>query len=182
MEVWRGIAEGLQAVIVNPSVILGAGDWTKGSSQFFLRIYRGMKFHTSGMTGFVDVRDVSRCMIRLMEQKHFGERYILSAGDLCYRELFNLIADNLHVKKPAIAVQPRMMSVAWRMAWLVAKLTGKKPSLTKETAQSAFQQIGYSNEKIRKTLNGYEFIALEQSIEDCCRYFLQDQHLFAKNN
>ena len=170
MEVWRGIAEGLPAVIVNPAVVLGPGDWTKGSSKFFSQVHRGLRFHTPGVTAFVDVRDLSRCMMMLTEQERFGERYILTAGDLSYRELFNMIADGLHVKRPAIAAQPWMLNAAYRMAWLAGKLTGKKPALTKETAHSAFQQIRYSNEKIRKAL-GYEFISLEKSIGDCCRYF-----------
>ena len=174
MEVWRGVAEGLQAVMVNPAVILGPGDWTKGSLKFFPQVFKGMRFHTPGVTAFVDVRDVSRCMLRLMEQERFGERYILSAGDWSYRELFNLIADGLKVKQPTIAAQPWMLNVACHLSWLAGKLTGKSPALTMETAQSAFQQIRFSNEKIRKTLD-YNFISLEKSIEDCCRWFLQEQ-------
>ena len=170
MEVWRGIAEGLQAVIVNPAVILGPGDYTKGSSKFFTQVYRGLRFHTPGVTAFVDVRDVSRCMLQLMEQERFGERYILTAGDLSYRELFNRIADGLKVKRPTIAAQPWMLNVACHLSWFAGKLTGKSLALTKETAHSAFQQIRYSNEKIRKTF-GYEFISLEKCIDDCCRYF-----------
>jgi len=123
-----------------------------------------MKFHTTGVTAFVDVRDVSRCMIQLMEQERFDERFILTAGDLSYKELFNLIADHFNVKRPTIAVRPWMLNVAWRMAWLASFLTGKKPSLTKETAQSAFQQIRFSNEKIRQTLDEYQFISLETLI------------------
>ena len=171
MEVWRGIAEGLQAVIVNPSVILGPGDWTKSSSNFFSQAFKGMRFYTPGITAFVDVRDVSRCMLQLMEQERFGERYILTADDLSYRELFNLIADGFKVKRPAIAAQPWMLNTAWRLSWLIGKLTGNRPVLTKETAHSAFQVIRYSNEKIRKALN-YNFISIENSIKDCCRYFL----------
>jgi len=174
MEVWRGIAEGLQAVIVNPAVILGPGDWTKGSSKFFSQVYGGLRFHTPGVTAFVDVRDVSRCMIQLMEQERFGERYILTIGDLSYRELFNQIADNFQIKRPSIAARPWMLKVAYHASSLIATLTGKTPTLTKETAHSAFQQIRYSGEKIRKTL-GYEFISLEKSIEECCRYFLKSK-------
>jgi nucleoside-diphosphate-sugar epimerase len=173
MEVWRGIAEGLPAVIVNPAVILGPGDRTKGSSKFFSQVYRGLRFHTPGVTSFVDVRDVSRCMILLTEQERFGERFILTAGDLSYRELFNRIADGFNVKRPTIAAQPWMLNMACRFSWLVGKLTGKSPSLTKETVHSAFQQIRFSNEKIKKAF-GYEFISLEKSIEDCCKCFLNN--------
>lgn len=170
MEIWRGIAEGLQAVVVNPAVILGPCDRTKGSSEFFSQVKRGMRFHTSGITAFVDVRDVTRCMLQLMEQERYGERFILSAGNMSYRELFSLIADGFKMKRPAIAVQPWMLNVAYRMAWLAGKLTGKSPALTKETANSAFQQIRYSSEKVRKTLE-FGFISIEKSVEDGCRYW-----------
>jgi len=170
MEVWRGIAEGLQAIIVNPSVILGPGDWTKGSLKFFPQVYRGLRFYTPGVTGFVDVRDVSRCMMQLMERELFGERYILTSGNLSYRELFNRIADGFKLKRPSIAAQPWMLNLAWRLLWLTGKLTGKNPALTKETAHSAFSQIQFSNEKIKKTLE-YEFISIEKCIEDCCRFY-----------
>ena len=171
MEVWRGIAEGLKAVIVNPAVILGHGDWTKGSSKFFRQVYKGRSAHTPGITAFVDVRDVSRCMIQLMEQERYSERYILSAGNLSYGELFDMIADGLNVKKPTITVRPCMLKVVYCLSGLFCWLTGKSPVLTKETIYSAFQQIRYSNEKIIKTLD-IEFIPLKRSIEDCCKAFL----------
>lgn len=180
MEVWRGIAEGLRATIVNPAVILGPGDWTKGSSKFFSQIHKSMRFYTPGVTAFMDIRDVCRSMIQLMEQERFGERYILSAGNLSYHELFNLIADGLQVKRPTVAAQPWMLNIAYRLSWLAGRLTGTSPVLTKETVYSAFQQIRYSNDKIKQSL-GYEFISLEQSIKDCCKFFLQDHSLSTKN-
>jgi nucleoside-diphosphate-sugar epimerase len=173
MEVWRGISEGLQAVIVNPSIILGPGNWEKGSSSFFPKIYRGMRFYSSGTTGFVDVRDVSRCMILLMEQECFGERYILSSKNMSYRELFDMIAENMHTGKPDIEAKPWMLYTACRLAWLGAKIAGKKPVLTKETAHSAMQHLRYSNEKISNL--PYEFIPIEQTIRDCCCHFLHNR-------
>ena len=168
MEVWRGIAEGLQAVIVNPAVILGTGDLSKGSSKFFSQVQKGLQFYTTGVTGFVDVRDVSRCMIALVEQQHYGERFIISADNLSYHELFNLIAIHLNVKPPKFAAKPWMLAIAWRIALLLSKINGKKPFITKETANSAFQKIRYSSEKIEKTLD-YQFTPLNVCIERCCR-------------
>ena len=162
MEVWRGIAEGLQAVIVNPAVILGAGDWTKGSLKFFSQTHKGLRFHTPGVTGYVDVRDVNRCMIQLMEEQRFRERFILSAGNLSYRDLFTQISNCLGVKPPDIAAKPWMLNIAWRIAMIMSAITGKKPFMTKETAKSAFQQLRYSSEKIQ-----YNFIPLNKCIEDC---------------
>ena len=78
MEVWRGIGEGLQAVIVNPSVILGVGDWDNGSSKIFKTVYNEFPWYTDGETGFVDVMDVVKAMILLMsnDRKHSIQRFV----------------------------------------------------------------------------------------------------------
>ncbi|HKP31763.1 MAG TPA: NAD-dependent epimerase/dehydratase family protein, partial [Chitinophagaceae bacterium] len=93
MEVWRGIAEGLQAVIVNPTVILGAGDWEGGSSKIFKSAYENFPWYTEGAGGFVDVRDVVRSMIMLMESSITAERFVISAENKTYREIFTTIAN-----------------------------------------------------------------------------------------
>jgi dihydroflavonol-4-reductase len=90
-EVWRGAAEGLQVIVVNPSVIIGPGDWSKGSIAVFRLAYAGLKYYTSGQTGFVDVRDVSRAMIVLMESDIQGERFLLNGGNLTFRTFFDLL-------------------------------------------------------------------------------------------
>ena len=88
-EVWRGIEEGLNSVIVNPSVILGPGDWTKGSSQMFEKVWSGLKFYSTGSTGYVDVLDVAECLIKLLNSAIINERFILNAGQMKYREVFD---------------------------------------------------------------------------------------------
>ena len=97
MEVWRGIEEGMDAVIVNPSIILGAGNWDIGSPKLFQAIWKGLKYYTKGETGFVDVWDVSKAMISLMDELNFektkNQRFILNAGNLSYQDFFNKIAD-----------------------------------------------------------------------------------------
>jgi dihydroflavonol-4-reductase len=71
VEIWRGIEEGLNAVIVNPSIILGPANWETGSAKMFKTVWDGMKFFTRGVTGFVDVRDVVKAMILLMDEQYF---------------------------------------------------------------------------------------------------------------
>ena len=92
MEVWRGIGEGLDAVIVNPVIILGSGDWNGGSSGIFKSAYNEFPWYTDGMSGFVDVLDVVDAMQILMESNVVGQRYVLSAENIHYRDIFNAIA------------------------------------------------------------------------------------------
>ncbi len=163
MEVWRGIEEGLNAVIVNPSVILGPGNWKRGSAAFFTRIQKGLKYYTGGMTGFVDVRDVCRCMIGLMESDISGERFIINSENIYYRDLFNMIADALEKPRPSKYASRQLVEAGWRLEWLRSRLTFSKPLLTRETARSGRSISRFSNEKIRKAL-GCGFFPVRETI------------------
>ncbi len=171
-EVWRGTMEGLDAVIVNPSVIIGPGDWNTGSSKMFKQAYTGLKFYTSGINGFVDVRDVCKTMIMLMESDIKNERFIVSSENYPFREFFDNACLNFGKPLPSIKASPLLGSLTWRAEAVRSFFTGSKPLITKETARSANQQYYYSNEKIKKALN-FEFISVKQSIKDTCGYFLK---------
>jgi len=173
MEVWRGIAEGLNAVIVNPSVILGPGDWSKGSPSFFKLIDKGMKYYSHGMNGYVYVRDVTKVMIQLMESPISGERYILNGEDLTYLELFNMMAKTLGKEAPKIEAKSWMLKIAWRGAYLKGLLTGKKAQFTKSNARSFMSSYSYSSEKLVKDM-GFEFTALQRAIELIGECYLSD--------
>lgn len=162
-EVWRGIEEGLSAFIINPTIIIGPGDWNSGSAQMFTTVKKGLKFYTSGSTGFVDYRDVSRCAILLMNLGVKAERYIINADNISYRQVFNSIADNLAKPKPTIQVTPLLAEIGWRVEKIRSFIAGEKSMITKETARNGNRSWNYSNEKIRKTVN-INFIPIEESI------------------
>lgn len=175
-EVWRGIAEGLQAVIVNPGVIIGPGNWKKGSTQLIDRVWHGLKFYTPGVNGYVDVRDVSKAMIKLMESEITHEHFILSSENLDYLNFFSMVANALGKKHPHIKAPYFTGQIAWRLEKLQTFLSGKNPLITKETAHTAYQKYHYSSEKIKKTLN-IEFMPMQQSVNDTCKLFLKDKGL-----
>jgi nucleoside-diphosphate-sugar epimerase len=175
MEVWRGIHEGLPSVIVNPSVILGPGKWHSGSPRFFQTVQNGMKFYTSGGTGFVDVRDVSRAISSLLLTNDWdrikNQRYILSAENLPYRELFTMIAEAVNQPKPTIPANRFLLQLGWRAARLVSLLTGKQPALTRETARSAMSVSTYDGSKITRTLD-FGYTPISKTIQDVAEIFL----------
>jgi dihydroflavonol-4-reductase len=171
-EIWRGMEEGLNAVIVNPSVILGPGFWQDNSGLFRL-VWKGLKYYTRGVNGYVDARDVTKAMISLMDQQMFGQRFICSAANLTYQEFFSLIAKYLDKPAPSVNVPPAMTSVAWRVEAVRAFLTGSKPEVTREMATTTSQVYFYSSEKLRKTIN-FEFRPLEESIREICGFYLED--------
>jgi len=174
MEVWRGIAEGLNAVIVNPSIILGPGDWTTGSAKLFTTMYNGLKFYSIGSNGFIDVNDAAKAMIRLMESSISGERFILSSENIFYKQLFEWMAIALKVPIPKHKAGKLLSEVGWRILWLRGLLSGKTSTITKETAETANQEYRYSNEKVKKAI-GIDFINVKDSINTNAKFFLDDK-------
>ncbi len=171
MEIWRGMAEGLKAVIVNPSIIIGPGDWKRSSSYLFSAVWKGMKFYTEGVTGYVDIRDVVHAMVTLMEGNYISERFILSAENLSYRQVLEMIATALDKPLPSIHASPFLISLAWRINWLTSKFSGKQRSITRDTVKSSKRKAVFSNEKIRQAI-GIDFIPVKQSVHDTAHHFL----------
>jgi len=177
MEVWRGIEEGLEAVTVNPSIIMGPGNWEIGSPKLFQSIWKGLNYYTKGISGFVDVRDVVKAMILLMDDRQFeqvkSQRFILNAGNLSYQDFFNKIADGLNRPRPRSFASDVKLHIAWRMAKAASFFTGKRPLITRDTVSGSNQKNQYSGEKITKT-NGFEYRSLDSSISDIAEIFLKD--------
>lgn len=165
MEVWRSIAEGLDAVIVNPAVIIGKNAGFNGSGAIFKLVKDGLKFYTDGATGIVDVEDVAKAMILLMDSGITAERFTLTAENLNYKDFFTAIAEGFGIKAPNTEAKPWMLGIAWRAAKLASIFTGKSPALTKDAAKSSFNSSYYSNEKIKKTI-GMDFKPVATSIQE----------------
>ncbi len=169
-EVWRGIEEGLSAFIINPTIIIGPGDWNSGSSQMFSSVNKGLKFYATGSTGFVDYRDVSKCAIELMKKGVSGKRFVINSENLPYQFVFDKIAIGLNKPKATIKVTPLLAELGWRAEALRSFIMRDKSMITKETARNGNRNWKYLNEKIKKEI-GIEFIPIEDSIEQTASYF-----------
>lgn len=169
MEVWRGITEGLDAIIVNPSVIIGKNAGFEGSGAIFNLIKEGFPFYTDGASGFVDVEDVAKAMMLLMENPFSGERYIISSDNYHYKDLFSEIAKGFDVKAPKKEAKPWMLGIAWRALKFFSLFTGKQPSITKDATKSSLSLSYYSNEKIIAA-TGIQFKPVNQSIQEITQY------------
>ena len=177
MEVWRGIGEGLNAVIVNPSIILGASDWTKGSAAIFKSVYDEFPWFTNGINGFVDVVDVVAAMVQLMDSNITAERYILSSNNISFKELFTQIAITFKKQPPHKKVTPLVAEIIWRLEAIKGKITDLKPLLTRETARTAQAKSYYDNSKLLKALPAFTFTSLEKSIDRICGELTEKYHL-----
>lgn len=172
-EVWRAHEEGLDVVIINPSVIIGAGSWDESSMTIFKSIEKGLKFHTPGQNAFVDARDVARMLIQLMNSDIKNERFLCISENVPFKVLFQKIANQLNIKGPTIATPKWLIGFTWRLVGFYSWLTRQQPTITKETAHSAFSTMEYSNEKIKQALN-VEFISVDDAIENAVRFHRKD--------
>ena len=171
-EVWRAMAEGLPAAILNPSVIIGSGFWDVGTAQMFQQVWRGLAFYPTGASGFVDVRDVAKMAIQLMESEILKERFIVNNQNLYYRDFFTAVAKKFNKKPPTIKVSALMRGLAWRLDWLRSKLTGNPHLITKETANLVSNVFFYDNQKSIEAFD-YEYIPFEKTLSDITTQFIE---------
>lgn len=164
LEVWRAMEEGLPMAIVNPVIILGAGDWNNGSSGIFKSAYNEFPWYTKGMSGFVDVLDVVEAMQLLMESAITGQRFVLSAENLSYQTIFNQIAKAFNKRPPYKKVTPFLAGIVWRLEAMKGFITGKAPLLTKETAATAQAIVRFNNEKFLKAFPDFQYRPIENTI------------------
>lgn len=176
LEVWRGMAEGLDAVIMNPSTILGYGDWHQSSCAIFRNIYKGFKWYTPGINGFVDVEDTAKAAVLLLESNISGERFIINGDNWPFKQLMFTIADRFGVKRADRLATPTLTGIAWKLEAFKSFFTRQKPLLTRESARVAHSFTRFSNHKLLEALPGFTFTPLEQSIENACRMYRQDIH------
>lgn len=173
LEVWRAISEGLNAVIVNPVIILGLSEWGTGSSAMFRNAYDEFPWYTEGTSGFVDATDVAKAMVLLMGTAIAEQRFILSAENWSYRFVFTEMATAFGKKPPSRKVNPLLASIVWRIERVKSFLTGKEALLTKETAATAQQKVYFDNHKILHALPGFAFKPVGETIRECCAGYLK---------
>lgn len=166
MEVWRAMEEGLDGVIINPSVIIGQSAGTKGSGALFHLVKNGINYFPGGTIGVVDVEDVAKVAIALMDAASIShERFILNAENISYEQLFSKTAQHLGVKAPSKKLKGIWLEAAWRFAKFFSVFSGKTLALTKDTARAAQKHQSYSNQKIRQLL-GFDFRPLDNTIKE----------------
>ena len=164
MEVWRGLQEGLQVVVVNPGIIFGYGFWNQGSGALILAIKKGLPFYTNGSTGYIAVADVVTIMSKLMNSDCSGERFILISENRTYKDIIATIAKKLNVKNPKIEATPFLLNLAWRMDFLISKILRVNRKLSKHSSISLQNIDKFSNEKVKKYLN-YNFNKIDTYLD-----------------
>ncbi|WP_452224934.1 NAD-dependent epimerase/dehydratase family protein [Lacinutrix chionoecetis] len=173
LEVWRGTQEGLNAVIVNPGVIIGPGIWNYGSGSLIKTVHKGLKYYTKGSVGIVSVHDVVNAMIALMGSNVKNERFILVSNNWNYKTFLTCCANALGVSAPKKEAKNWLLQIGWRLDWLSHKITGKRRVLTKQLVHSLLSQSQYDGNKITTTVN-FKYLDLHEEIIKTSELFLKD--------
>ena len=174
LEVWRGKAEGLNVVIVNPSVILGESNWTKSSTQLFKYAYDEHKYYSEGNLNYVDVQDVVEAIFQLTTSTIQGERYILNGGTVTYKHFFEQAAKFFKKNPPSQKVSPVLTEIIWRLEAFRSFFTGKAPLITKETAKNSLTKFSYKNKKISQALN-FKFTNFDETINRVGAFLIKNK-------
>lgn len=172
LEVYRGIAEGLYAEIVNPGLIMGDGDWEHGSAKIFHTVAKGLKFYNVGVNGVVSVYDVAGVIRKLLahEGKN-GSRYLLVAENLSQKELFGKIATSLNQKPPQIQFPPWLSMMAGYGMEFLSKITGKKPIVTRETMRTSIHEFRYDGSKVTRELD-FSYTPIDEVMQETAKKYL----------
>lgn len=168
-EVWRGSEEGMDVIILNPSLVLGAGNWNESSLTIFKTVEKGLKFYSPGQNAFVDPRDIASVFVELMSSSIKNERFLVFSENVPFKTLLTTIAQSLNVKPPAKCPPFWLAKLTSRILGFISFFTGKPATITKETTISAYSTMEYSNEKIKKALD-YKFIPVTESIKNAVEF------------
>lgn len=174
MEVWRGGSEGLHVSMINPAMVMGAGYWDSGTPRMIYTVAKGLRYYPLGQGGFVDVRDVAELSLRLLENDIRDEKIIACAECVPTRDVFNMMADALQVKRPNVALKSGLRALAWRAEWLRSTFTRREPIITHETMKSSARISVYDNRKSKELLN-FSYRPLSRTIADSCRVYEEAQ-------
>ena len=173
MHVWRAFGEGLEGVIINPSTILGYGNWHTSSCAIFKNAYNEFPWYTEGVNGFVGVEDVAEAAVQLLQSGINEKKFIVNAENWSFRRLFDTIADGFGKKRPHREATPALGSLAWRMEGLKSLVSGKAPLLTRETAKVAQSKTLFDNSALLEALPGFRYTPLDSVIRISCEKYLQ---------
>ena len=172
-EVWKGIKNGLNAIIVNPGVILGISGNETGSSQLFSPVRKGLMFYTNGGSGYIDVLDVVKSMIVLTNSEISGNRFILVSENCSNKDILSWMADGFGKRRPFIPIGKRLLWLFGIISEISVKIFHFKPLIDRNTAQSATNRKYYSNARIKDEI-GIEFTPIEKCIREVCEFILKN--------
>ena len=172
MEVWRGFAEGLSGFIVNPSLIIGPGSWDSGIGTIIKKVQWGIPFYPAGSCGLIDVNDLVKIMIKLMQSPITHERFIINSEHMSYKKLMGIVAQSFKKKPPYIKLNSHFMKFFILIDMIINKIRGRKIELSIDAVKHTTSEIQLNSEKINTTIL-FNYENIENSLKNCVEIFLK---------
>ncbi|MCD8185870.1 MAG: NAD-dependent epimerase/dehydratase family protein [Rikenellaceae bacterium] len=175
-EVWRGVRYGLQATVVNPSVILGPGDWKGGGSpMLFAALSSGVPFYVPGSNGYVDVRDAAEALIRLCtEARAINRRFVLNGANVSFRDFMTLAARSVGRKAPRWSMGRKELLFLRHLSLVLAKLTRSNPLLSQGLIHAALSTNRYDGEAVKEVID-FHYRPFEETVRFLARKYLEEK-------
>lgn len=165
MEVFRAVEEGLNALMLNPSIVLAPGKEDESSAALVHYALKPRLFYPSGWINYVDARDLAAVCVRVLNtEQGKGKRLVVSGGCIPYLDFFSMVAERQGFRKPVFETGPRMAAIAWRAATVFGLITGTKPLLTRHTANSASKRFIYKGIAFKEVLGNFSFRPMEETL------------------
>lgn len=170
LQIWRGQEEGLPAVIVNPSVIIGPGTKGRSSGALFALVKNGLNYYPKGSNAYVALEDVSRTCMELMDSNIHGQRFLVAGENMEFRSLLGQIAEGFGQPKPSKEAKLWMLNMVRFGQGVREFFGGKRASVTKETILSTKNSYYYDSSKLKEALD-FEFTPLTQAVNEAVAYY-----------
>lgn len=178
-EVWRGQAEGLSVAAAYPATVLGAGDWTSSNTPaLWRRASEGGRIYPLGSAGFVDVRDVSRAVISLLDRDLDRDRFLLVAENLAWQTVLAKIALSIGAAPPTYGMPAWQSALLWPVEALRAKFADSKPLVTRATHHNLQSVFTYDGSRYPLE-TGNAYLPLDATIAEIGKAFLLSRSLGA---
>lgn len=168
LQVWRGVEEGLNAVVLNPSIVLGPGDWDKSSTKLFQQVWKNSKYYVDGYLNYVDVRDITKAVVKAFSSDISGERFVLNGGRVSYYDFYKEVAENFGRKAPDFKVSSWLLKSLARLGGMMSVFTGKSHLVSKETVRLLQHPSQYDSSKAERLLD-LKYTSFEESISWSCK-------------
>lgn len=176
-EIKRGVERGLNAVMVNPAVVIGPGDIHFNGGKIIRSVKRHQAlFYIKGGMNIVFVEDVVRGHISAAVKGKTGERYILGGENLTHKQAFQMTAQVVGGVIPRIRMPISVLRVAAKLFDAAGTLLKREPMVTSELFFGAGLQNWYSSEKAQREL-GYTITPFREALEKTYRWYREKQLL-----
>jgi dihydroflavonol-4-reductase len=169
-EAWRATEEGMDVVILNPSVVIGPGNPSRSSNAIFALAKKGFSWYTTGSGGFVDARDVADAAVKLMESEIVNQRFVLNAKNLTYRDFADKVLKRFGHQPTSREVGPFLTWLMWRGEKIACLFSGRSPRITKESAAAAREAASYTGNKITEAIH-FKYRDIDSTLDDICVYY-----------